>query len=210
MNSMIEYRGLSIGTEEGVYTPADDSLLAAGLVADFLVEAGRNNLSLLDMGTGTGILGLAACSTGRVSDAVFADANPDAVALARRNAEKNGIDGSVRCSFLESDLFGAVDGKFDIIAFNPPYLRSEDGGREGPFSWWDGGSRGIDTTVEFLRGAVTHLKDGGVIFVVYSSLSDVTGLEEEIARLGMMRSKTTKTHVFFEDIVAAALVRADV
>ena len=48
----------------------------------------------------------------------FADVSPEALALAKRNAKRNGVDGA----FFESDLFDRVPGAYDLIACNPPYL----------------------------------------------------------------------------------------
>ncbi len=77
----------------------------------------RPGASVLDLCCGSGCIGvsLAKLAGARVA---FADVSPDALSLARRNAERNGVAGA----FHESDLFASVPGVYDLIACNPPYL----------------------------------------------------------------------------------------
>ncbi len=77
----------------------------------------RPGARVLDLCCGTGCIGVSLNKLGgaRVS---FADVSPDALALAKRNAQRNGVDGA----FYESDLFHDVPGVYDLIACNPPYL----------------------------------------------------------------------------------------
>ncbi len=80
----------------------------------------------LDMGAGTGYIGLYLAQRGWQVDAV--DVSPRAVELAQANAERNGLaasdgPGSVRV-FL-SNLFGQVEGPYNVIAFNPPMRPDE-------------------------------------------------------------------------------------
>ncbi len=73
----------------------------------------------LDMGTGSGAIGILAASRG--ARVLALDINPAAVAMARRNADLNGV--SDRFEAIESDLFSRVpvDEAFDLILFNPPF-----------------------------------------------------------------------------------------
>lgn len=70
---------------------------------------------VLDLGTGTGVLGIAMAQSGRV--VVASDVSGAAVRTARRNATRCGV--SMTC--VQSDLLESVPGRFDLIAFNPPY-----------------------------------------------------------------------------------------
>ncbi len=73
----------------------------------------------------------------------------------------------------ESDLFGSVDGKYDLIFFNPPYVptavgRDLDLTKRGGFDSsrvWDGGPDGTDVIRSFLVEAPAHLTDNGVVLV---------------------------------------------
>ena len=69
------------------------------------------------MGTGSGVNAVLAAS--HASDVVAVDINPDAVRCARHNAELNGVAGRVKT--FESDVFERVEGKFDLIIFDPSF-----------------------------------------------------------------------------------------
>jgi release factor glutamine methyltransferase len=73
----------------------------------------------LDLGTGSGYVAIWLARRGWDVDAV--DVSPRALALARRNAELNGVSPRI----YASDMFGAVTGPYDVIACNPPQRSSE-------------------------------------------------------------------------------------
>lgn len=79
----------------------------------------------LDLGAGTGYVGLYLAQRGWQVDAV--DVSPRAVELAQANAARNGLagDGPGRMRVYPSNLFDQVDGQFDVIAFNPPMRPDE-------------------------------------------------------------------------------------
>jgi HemK-related putative methylase len=154
----------------GVYRPAEDTM--------FLLRNAEERLygSVLDMGTGTGVLAIAAASKPRVIRVLAVDIDPDAIGLARKMAVKSGVSG--RIDFLVGDLFeGLGRERFDWILFNPPYLPSEGPADEAS---WSGGEAGSEVIMGFLGDAVGHLKPSGAILMVYSSK---TGLDlEEVKR----------------------------
>ncbi len=77
---------------------------------------------VIDIGTGTGALGLSFASERTEAEVILSDVSAGALALATENAESLGID----VSFAESDLLNGIDGDFDLILSNPPYVgRSE-------------------------------------------------------------------------------------
>jgi len=73
---------------------------------------------VLDMGTGSGILAIEAAK--KASVVFAADISEEAIKIARKNAELNGVE---NIKFIQSDLFSSLPHiKFDVILFNPPYL----------------------------------------------------------------------------------------
>jgi chitin disaccharide deacetylase len=94
----------------------DDSRVFAQLV----LTQTQPGLRVLDLGTGTGILAICLAQAGRSVAAV--DISAAAVRTARANAAHSGV--SFEC--YESDLLGSVQGRFDLIAFNPPYAFRRD------------------------------------------------------------------------------------
>lgn len=153
---------------EDVYRPAEDSYLMARHVNSF---ASGN---VLDMGTGSGIQAVTAALKTEV-DSVFAvDINPAALREARNRSDDAGV--SMKLSFLRSDLFAEVKGRYDWIIFNSPYLPPEG---EADEHAWAGGAGLIE---RFLSEARGHLEHGGSILLIYSSLSEpnLSGYDVEL------------------------------
>lgn len=120
---------------------------------------------ILDLGTGTGCLLLAALSEYPEAWGVGVDRVAAAAALAARNARRNGLEG--RAAFLCGDWAEAIEGRFDLVLSNPPYIPSGDiaglmpevVGHE-PGAALDGGGDGLDA-YRVLIGRLGGLLDEG-------------------------------------------------
>jgi Methylase of polypeptide chain release factors len=112
-------------------------------------------LSVVDIGTGTGALGIIAAMDNRVSNVLMSDISEEALECAKENARLNSVEG--KCTFIKSNLFEGIEGNFDMIIFNPPYLPDDDEVRSGK-NWWSGGPTGIELTKLFMVQAAEHLK----------------------------------------------------
>ncbi|SFQ01796.1 release factor glutamine methyltransferase [Desemzia incerta] len=90
------------------------------IVDKFLQQTKQDDsLKVLDIGTGTGAIAIVAKKQRPNDDVTGTDLSPKALAVAKENAEANGV--AVR--FLEGDLAAPVkDEKFDVILSNPPYI----------------------------------------------------------------------------------------
>jgi methylase of polypeptide subunit release factors len=102
---------LSVSNPPWVSAAYDDARAFARVV----VERVRPGQRVLDLGTGTGILAIALAKVG--IDVVATDISAAAIRNARENAVRNGV----RFECCQSDLLDSVEGRFDLIAFNPPY-----------------------------------------------------------------------------------------
>ena len=127
------------------------------------------SLNLLDMGTGSGVLGLtlAAELGGKCHCATLADVSHDALALAEENKNLLGLG---RVELLWSDLFSKLeDRKYHLIVANLPYISDADEQtlssevqRDPPLALF-GGKDGLDILREFINQAPLHLHPGGII-----------------------------------------------
>ncbi len=203
---MSEHPELRIKTMPSVYEPAEDSYLAADVLWTYLESSKRSDFNVLDVGAGSGILGLTAAMNDKVKRVLFIDSNRQALALSEGNMHLNLQKLHAECEFLESDLLSKVESgaMFDLIAFNPPYL-PRDGEEKALEQTWYGGKDGIAVTTEFLQQAIAHLAEAGAILIVSSSFANRKLLLEFIGGLGLVTSSESKKHLFFEDIYATLL-----
>jgi len=174
-----------------VYSPGEDSILLAE-------EINPNpDDRVLDVGTGTGFLALKAAK--RAKYVLAMDINEKAVECARTNAELNGLD---NIQVLKSDLFERVEGTFELILFNPPYLPTEPWEPVDDYALsWDGGGDGRKVINRFLDEVSNYLAPGGRIITLGSSLSDynktIEILEEKYFDVNVLSRKKLD----FEELV---------
>jgi len=180
---------IDLDVPDNVYNPSDDSFL---LVKAVEVRPGE---SLLDMGSGTGIIGIHAAKAG--AKVVCVDLNPHAVDCTRRNAARS----NVRLEAVRSNLFESISGLFDVIAFNPPYLP----GKQSSTSWiersWAGGEEGSELTIRFLEDAWRYLLPGGRIYVILSSVGGFMSVLKS-TKVRYSAEMIEEHHMFFESLFA--------
>jgi len=155
-----------------VYVPADQSVPAMFVEYRHLMEGGR----VLDVGTGTGVLALLAAQAG-AARVVATDSNPKAVANARANVQRLGLEDRIETRG-PADLYESVPGEtFDMILFNAPWIQGEPQTLYDTANY-DPGYRVLDG---FLQGARDHLAPRGVILLQYSDVSQrrAGGTEDE-------------------------------
>ena len=122
---------------------------------------------ILDLGTGTGCLLLAALTEFPAAFGVGVDRVPAAAALAARNARRVGLAG--RCAMLCADWAAPLAGRFDLVLANPPYIESAtiaglmpEVARHEPLSALDGGADGLDAYRAVLAALPGLLLPAGV------------------------------------------------
>jgi len=93
------------------------------LLVELALEKAAASASILDLGTGTGAVALALASELSNARVSASDVDKASVALAQSNAEKHQLN-NVCC--FQSNWFSSVEGKFDIIVSNPPYIEAAD------------------------------------------------------------------------------------
>ncbi|TQK42669.1 release factor glutamine methyltransferase [Streptomyces sp. SLBN-118] len=179
----------------GVYAPQDDTALLAGSLQDEVLPP---RAQVLDVGTGTGALALAAALRGAQVTAV--DISRRAVWTARLNATLAGK----RVRVLRGDLTAPVAGRtFDLIVTNPPYVPSPAVAqpRRGPARAWEGGSDGRLILDRICAEAPPLLRQGGVLLVVHSALSGEARTLERLRSAGLRAMVTERRFVTFGPVL---------
>lgn len=167
------YNELAIELHPEVYDPAEDSFL---LLDTIHVDSQD---TVLEIGSGCGVVALECARQG--ARVLCTDINPFAVQLTCYNLEKNRrlLKGSVEVR--QGDLFSVLQRNetFDVIVFNPPYLPTSKKEKVG--GWFDaatdGGTDGLHVTTRFVCGVKKHLSPQGHAYVIFSSLSPRSTLE---------------------------------
>ncbi len=131
---------------------------------------------VLDLGTGSGNLAIAVAKYHKGAQVTALDLSADALAVARRNAEKHGL--AERVQFLEGDLFGPIlaGETFDFIVSNPPYIPTADIANLGigvrdfePHRALDGGGDGFEMFDRIVAQAPAFLAPGGYLILEIGS-----------------------------------------
>ncbi len=167
-----------------IYAPREDSFLLEREVKKYV-----KNKSFLDLGAGSGIQAKAALAAGAKS-VLAADIDREAI----DNLKIKNINA------VKSNLFSNIKQKFDIIAFNPPYLpkdRRED--KESKLAT-TGGKRGDEIIIKFLRSVKDYLNKYGIILLVISSLTPKERILNLLKKSSMKHKILSSQKFFFESL----------
>lgn len=176
-----EFMGLNFAVNEHVLIPRQDTEVLVEEVMRHLHDGFR----ILDMCTGSGCILLSLLHYSNDCAGVGADISGEALEVARHNAlgleEKN-------ARFVQSDLFENVEGRFEMIVSNPPYIRSdviptleEEVRLHEPVIALDGREDGLYFYRRIIEGSREHLCGGGQLFfeIGYDQREAVVSLMEE-------------------------------
>lgn len=162
-----EFMGYSFQVNENVLIPRQDT---ETLVEEALKRL-KPEMQILDLCTGSGCILISLLKKGlergiKGCGGTGTDISEGALAVAARNAEKL----EVQAEFLQSDLFGRIEGRYDLIVSNPPYIPTrvihglQDEVRlHDPYIALDGGEDGLHFYREIVSGSVRHMKKGGFL-----------------------------------------------
>ncbi len=116
------FRNLSFKVDRRVLIPRPETELIVDVVIRLLPPGGR----VLEVGIGSGCIGLSIKSERPDSNVIGVDISDGALQVARSNASELGLDVEVRQSDVFDDRFGNSMGKFDLIVSNPPYIPADE------------------------------------------------------------------------------------
>ncbi len=181
--------GFRLTIPSGVFHPK--LFDSSRLLAKFVESLDLKDKTVLDMGTGSGIIGLCAARKGAL--VTSADLNPEAVASARANAMSNGM--ASRMDVLQSDLFDALPNKrFQYILWNPPFFPNTPG-NFAEFAWHAGEKYELFDRLAQL--SPRHLTPDGVLALLLSTDVDLNAVLEKFRRKGFtIECKRTLRRLF--------------
>ena len=163
-----EFWGMDFMVTPAVLDPRPDTetLVAAA------VETMRANppRTIVDLGTGSGCILVSLLKEFPQAQGTGVDISGEALAVARGNAERNGVAG--RATFLQGRWFDSVAGTFDLIVSNPPYIPNPDiesldreVRNHDPILALSGGDDGLDAYRAIIREIQTHLNPAGLCYL---------------------------------------------
>lgn len=157
------FMGLDFKVSEHVLIPRFDTEILVEEVMKHL----HDGFHILDMCTGSGCILLSLLHYSNDCSGIGVDISGDALLVAEQNAKSLGIS----ASFLQSDLFEKVNGTYDIIVSNPPYIRSdviptlmEEVREHEPLLALDGMEDGLSFYKRIIRESRQYLNGGGMLF----------------------------------------------
>ncbi|SHE76560.1 release factor glutamine methyltransferase [Caldanaerobius fijiensis DSM 17918] len=164
-----EFMGIDFIVNQSVLIPRPET--------EILVEAliqrlkGVKSPKILDIGTGSGCIGISLAYFITDSSVYATDISSDALAVAKTNARRLGVED--RVFFYQGDVYDALPdeykGYFDVIVSNPPYIPSVDiknlsnEVKSEPALALDGGKDGLRFYRKIIAGAFEYLKKGGLL-----------------------------------------------
>jgi release factor glutamine methyltransferase len=170
-----------------LYLPAEDSYLMSRILKEqipFLLEENKD-LKFLEIGSGSGIHLETALNSGIKRENIFSsDINMDSV----NHCNVLGFN----C--IHSDLFENINGEYDIIIFNPPYLPEDSREPKDSRLSTTAGNKGNEIIIRFLEEAKKYIKKDGKIFLITSSLSK----DVNFNKLGYSSKEVGCEKLFFE------------
>lgn len=182
---MVNYFGLS------VYEPAEDSFFLAEVISKSIKKFPAfilKNLKAMDMGAGSGIQSKTFLSSGiNKCNITAVDINPDSIKEIKNIPIKK----------IKSNLFSKVKGRFDIIAFNPPYLPQHEYDNKPDTA---GGKKGDETIIRFIRQLKSHLAKKSICFLLTSSLTPNKAWQAEAKKQKLKIKKLAEKPLFCEKL----------
>ncbi|MFX0063216.1 MAG: HemK2/MTQ2 family protein methyltransferase [Candidatus Hermodarchaeota archaeon] len=178
-----------------VYSPREDTDLMIQAIQHISKDESLidRQISILEMGTGSGILSIYLLKTFKIDKLIVTDISPIVAEIAAENISNNLLHTPQGTNIVVMDLFNGFQKQplFDLIMFNPPYVPTAQGelSRGGIFHSWAGGRQGRKIILAFLEDCPLFLKPKGQILLLISSLNNLTEIQKFASEKCSLRSK---------------------
>lgn len=159
-----DFYGMKINVNSDVLCPRPETEYLVEEVSRLIKQ--DNLQAVLDLCTGSGAIALVVKRDNPNVAVTASDISEKALMVAKQNAEQNNL----QIDFVVSDLFDNINGEFDLIVSNPPYIKTDVIGMLDPEVRFfepnialDGGKDGLDFYRKIVENAKNHLKIGGIL-----------------------------------------------
>lgn len=147
--------------------PRADSELLVQLAINVINHATKSSVSVLELGTGSGCIGISIAKNAPTAKVLAVDICPKALAIAQKNAKQLLVDS---CTFIQSNWYTALgDATVDIIIANPPYIAKDDPHLSNltcePMTALVADDNGLSDIHTISKGAVSRLNVGGLLMI---------------------------------------------
>ena len=187
-----EFMGLEFLVNQHVLVPRQDT----EVLVESVLEVLKPDMRVLDICTGSGCILISLMKLHGTSTicGVGVDISKEALKVAQANGERIGV----KADFIQSDLFENVDGRYDVIVSNPPYIRTavieelkEEVKCHDPFIALDGKEDGLYFYRKIVEESGRYLKAGGKLYfeIGHDQGEDVKNLMEQAGFTGVTVKK---------------------
>ena len=164
-----EFMGLDFYVDEETLIPRPET----EIIVEYMIEHFKAiPMDILEIGVGSGCISISIAKCLENVNILGVDINEKALVTANKNIKEHNVQDRVK--FIKSDIYENVEGKFDIIISNPPYIRKDiidtledDVKKYEPILALDGGEDGLYFYREIINNASKYLNEGGhIIFEI--------------------------------------------
>lgn len=165
-----EFMKLDFYVDNNVLIPRADTEILVEEAIDIIKNLkNKEKVKVLDMCTGSGAIAISIAKYVDNAEVYGIDLSEEALEIARKNSISNNVE--EKCTFIKSDMFENINGKFDIIISNPPYIKTkvieslDDNVKKEPMMALDGGETGLDFYKILAEKSCEFLNKNGMLFL---------------------------------------------
>lgn len=160
-----EFMGLEFYVDENVLIPRPDTEILVEKVIEICKDS--NKKDILELCTGSGGIAVSLAKYLENVNVTATDISKKALNIAKRNEDK--LLQEKKINFIQSDMFNNIEGKYDIIVSNPPYIKTKAIGeyilKYEPKLALDGGEDGLKFYKIIINEGYKYLNKGGIILL---------------------------------------------